>query len=89
MDTERAITLAGLQEEFPGFSISREMTHSGSRYIARRRQPGTGLHTVITADPAELRGALAAALAEQRHGRRGCLTGLPAVPRQLPAVRAG
>jgi hypothetical protein len=54
-------TLAALRREFPGFRIWLEPTHSHNRFIARRQGAGTGLHTVITADPAELRAVLAAA----------------------------
>ena len=55
--------LAGLQEDFPGFRIWREVTGEHVRLIAVRRRRGTSPHTVITAEAAELR----AVLAGQRH----------------------
>jgi hypothetical protein len=76
-------TLAALQCDFPGFRICLEPTHSQNRYVARRRGTGTGLHTVITKNPAELRAILAAAEAE--HGPSP--HGHPASPFALPRRR--
>jgi hypothetical protein len=50
--------LADLQEEFPGYRIFTEVTGERVRLVAVRRQHGTGPHTVITADVAELRAVL-------------------------------
>lgn len=50
--------LAQLREDFPQFSICREIGPERIRYVARRRQPGTHPHTLVTANPAELRAAL-------------------------------
>jgi hypothetical protein len=58
MDAEQETVLAALRDEFPGFSISSETTHSGRRYIARSLRPGTGPHTLVTADLGELRAEL-------------------------------
>jgi hypothetical protein len=58
MDADQETVLAALRDEFPGFSISSELTHSGLRYIARSLQPGTGPHTLITSDLGELRAEL-------------------------------
>jgi hypothetical protein len=64
MDSSREATLAALQAEFPGYRVWLEPTHSQHRYVARRLQPGSGLHTVVTADPVEMRAALAAVTGE-------------------------
>jgi hypothetical protein len=53
-------TLAALRREFPRYQIWLEPAHGGYRFIARRQHPGTGPHTVITNDPAELRATLTA-----------------------------
>jgi len=50
--------LAELRREFPGFQIWQEVTGERARLVAVRRWPGTSPHTVVTADPAELRAAL-------------------------------
>jgi hypothetical protein len=50
--------LARLCEEFPAFRIWREIIGDRLQYVARRRNPGTHPHTVVTADPARLRSAL-------------------------------
>jgi hypothetical protein len=50
--------LAGLQEDFPGFRIWREVTGERVRLIAVRRWRGTSPHTVVTAEAAELRALL-------------------------------
>ena len=76
-DPAEQATLAELRREFPGYRIWLEPTHSHLRFIARRQGAGTGLHTVITADPAELRSVLAAAQARQ--------PAPPALPRRRPA----
>ena len=55
---QRAQELAHLQEDFPGFRIWQESTGERIRLVAARRQHGISPHTVVTADPAELRAAL-------------------------------
>jgi hypothetical protein len=73
-------TLAALQHDFPLFRIWLEPTLTGVRFVACRRGPGSGLHTVITKDPAELRATLAAAQAGQN-----LAPGAPAaLPRRVP-----
>jgi len=59
MNTPPARTLTALRQEFPGYQIGLEPAHGRYRFVARRLHPGTGPHTVITDDPAELRAALA------------------------------
>lgn len=49
-----------MQDEFPGFQVWQEFAGERLRYVARRAGPGPGLHTVVTADLAELRAALSA-----------------------------
>jgi hypothetical protein len=81
MNTQREITLAALRAEFPCFRIWIEPARGSYRFAARRQYPGTGLHTVITADPAELRATLAAA--DTRPDPRTHTPGAaPSVPRQ-------
>jgi hypothetical protein len=58
MNAEQETVLTALRDEFPGFSISSEITHSGLRYIARSLRPGIGPHTLITSDLGELRAEL-------------------------------
>jgi hypothetical protein len=55
-------TLSDLRTDFPGYVIDTEAVTNGKRYVAVRRQPGPGPHTVVTPDLAELRAALAAAV---------------------------
>lgn len=53
--------LASMRQQFPQFRIWQEDTgRREPRFVARRRHPGINPHTVITADPAELRIALTA-----------------------------
>jgi O-methyltransferase involved in polyketide biosynthesis len=53
-------TLKAIRRDFPYFRIWREITGDRTRYIARRQQGAVpGPHTVVTADLAELRSALA------------------------------
>lgn len=59
MTTTNETTLTALRAEFPEFRIWLEQLSGHNRFIARRQRPGTGLHTVVTSDPAELRAALA------------------------------
>ena len=47
-----------LRQQFPGFEIWREDTGDRTRYVARRRHTWLSPHTVVTADPDELRAAL-------------------------------
>jgi hypothetical protein len=51
--------LDSLREELPGFRIWREEMPSRVRYVARAMDLRTHPHTVITADPGELRAQLA------------------------------
>jgi hypothetical protein len=60
--------LAGLRTGFPQFRIWREISCDRTRYIARSLQPGTRPHTIVTADPRELRAALN--VGKQNAGRR-------------------
>lgn len=53
-----AAALHALRADFPHFRIWREITSGRFRYIARRLSPGSGLHTAVTADLAELRSLL-------------------------------
>jgi hypothetical protein len=50
--------LADLQQDFPGYRIWQEPMGEHIRLVAVRRHPGTGPHTMVTADLAELRAAL-------------------------------
>jgi hypothetical protein len=54
-------SLGTLRADFPGYTIDTEVRSGDdpTRYIAVRREPGPGPHTVITSDPAELRTELA------------------------------
>jgi hypothetical protein len=62
------VTLTALRTDFPEFLIWLEQLSSGDRFVARRKRPGPGLHTVVTSDPAELRTTLAAARPQQEPG---------------------
>lgn len=73
--------LAELRQQFPQFRIWREAIGPRTRYIARRLDPGTRLHTVVTADPDELRATLAAACTTQDPGAHG-RPATPVLPRQ-------
>src|ERR1022692_4601445 len=64
MNATPARDLASLRADFPGFRIWREMTGDRVRYIARSMHPGTGPHTAVTADLAELRAVLGEAPAQ-------------------------
>jgi hypothetical protein len=55
-------TLSELRTDFPRYVIDSVAAANGRRYVAVRRQPGPGPHTVVTPDPAELRAALAPAV---------------------------
>jgi hypothetical protein len=57
-DEELDAELAGLRTGFPQFRIWREISGNRTRYIARSLQPGARPHTLVTADPRELRAAL-------------------------------
>jgi len=57
-----AADLARLHAEFPGYRIWHEISPGHARLVAVRRYHGTSPHTVVTADPGELRAALAASL---------------------------
>ena len=63
-----AAYLDGLRAAFPGFRVWREITGDRIVYVARRRQPGTRLHTLVTRDPYELPAALAGRTSS--HGSR-------------------
>ena len=58
-ELEHAALLNKLRANFPAFRIWREITGDRTVYIARRRQPTTRLHTLVTRDPHELHAALA------------------------------
>jgi hypothetical protein len=59
-DTDGDTELASLQAGFPQFLIWREMIHDRARYVARRLNPDTHPHTIVTPDPDELRASLSA-----------------------------
>ena len=65
MDTDPAAVLAALRADFPGYCLWKENTQGGTRYIARSLSLRQSPHTLVTADPAELRAALAAARTTQ------------------------
>ena len=50
--------LLGLQQEFPGFRIWQESHGDRKRYVACRVLAGIRPHSVVTADPDELRDVL-------------------------------
>jgi hypothetical protein len=50
--------LLGLQREFPGYRIWQESHGERRRYVACRIVASTRPHSVVTADPDELRDAL-------------------------------
>jgi hypothetical protein len=81
--------LSALRAEFPGFRVWAEPAGGRYRFVARRRHPGTGLHTVVTSDPAELRAALAAARSEQEPGLAGRVPALPPPRHGRPAASSG
>ncbi len=51
--------LPQLRADFPKFHIWRERIPGRVRYVARRLTDDVGPHTLVTADPAELRRELA------------------------------
>ena len=51
--------LPRLRADFPRYSFWLEHTPGRVRYVARRMDGGVGPHTLVTADPAELRRELA------------------------------
>jgi hypothetical protein len=63
--------LTALQQEFPHFVIWREDTAGRVRYVACRLSPGTHPHTVVAADPDEIRAALAGGGRSARQARAG------------------
>jgi hypothetical protein len=52
--------LISLRADFPSFRIWCENVVGRVRYVARRLDPSIHPHTVVTADPAEVRAALSA-----------------------------
>ena len=56
---EHVREFADLQQDFPGYRIWQEPMGGQIRLVAVRREPGTGPHTLVTADLIELRAALA------------------------------
>jgi S-adenosyl methyltransferase len=72
-DTISHDELVALRRHFPQFLIWREDAWGRVRYIARSQRPGLNPHTVVTADPDELRAALSDAC-----GRPGTASGEPA-----------
>jgi hypothetical protein len=81
MTTPSHVTLTALRAEFPEFQIWLEQLSTGDRFVARRQQPGPGLHTAVTSDPVELRPTLAAARPQREPGPastlRAAATGRP------------
>lgn len=74
--------LTGLRLEFPGFRIWREITSDRVRLVARSLRPGAGPHTVVTADPAELRALLDDAPAQPHTATaQGAGAGTPSIAR--------
>ena len=63
--------LFGLQKEFPGFRIWQESQGDRKRYVACRLLAGTRPHSVVTADPDELRDALSGRLGPGNQPSRG------------------
>lgn len=59
--------LSATRRAFPGFRIWRETVGDRTVYVARRRQPGTRPHTLVTTDPHELRAALADTARQAAH----------------------
>ena len=57
-EADNTTILMALRADFPAFRIWREVIPGRTRYIARRLHLEQGLHTVVTDDLAELRGAL-------------------------------
>ena len=55
--------LAALRQDFPAFRIWQETMSERVRYVARRQHPDARPHTVVTADPEELRALLGGASA--------------------------
>ena len=51
--------LTDLQQDFPGYRIWQEPMGNRIRLVAVCRMPGASPHTLVTADPSELRSALA------------------------------
>ena len=76
------VVLAELRKQFPQFRIWREVMGHGARYIARRLNPGTRLHTIVTADHEELRAILAAATTTSPDPGAHARDALAALPRQ-------
>lgn len=60
---EAAALVDQLRADFPAFRIWREITGDRTVYVARRRQPSTRLHTLVTRDPHELHTVLASSSA--------------------------
>lgn len=58
-DHARRRELADLQQAFPQYRIWQEPMGDRIRLVAVRRAPGTGPHTLVSAEPTELRAALA------------------------------
>ena len=59
-----ACGLADLRAEFPRFRIWQETVGDRVRYVACRLNPGAGPHTIVTADPGEIRAVLNQARAD-------------------------
>ena len=57
--TSTEADLLSIRRDFPAFRIWREITGYRISFVARRRQPGTRPHTVVTRDADELRAVLA------------------------------
>ena len=78
--------LFGLQQEFPGFRIWQESHGDRKRYVACRVLASTRPHSVVTADPDELRDALGGEAGPGKSAQRG-LTGRSSGRPGPPAAR--
>lgn len=58
--------LEAARRDFPGYRIEVEPIPGRRRYVARRTQPGSGPHTLITSDLIELRAELGPFQPDQR-----------------------
>jgi hypothetical protein len=73
-----ASMLAGLQEDFPQYRIWQEIVCGRARYVARSRHAAARPHTLVTADPEELRAGLSARPGHPHHAAAGRSADAPA-----------
>jgi hypothetical protein len=52
------VGLDTLKRGFPGYAFDVAVSRGGFAYVARRRRPGNGPHTLVSADLAEIRAEL-------------------------------